>query len=90
MFCCNHLQEWRSDYFCTTTYTEDAANDHNFHIYKIIYNGTNNQVTFYRDGMLITTLTASSRPYDELPLLIDGRNYSNANYLDWIRVTPLG
>ncbi|MEW6070113.1 MAG: PKD domain-containing protein, partial [Candidatus Thermoplasmatota archaeon] len=75
--------------FSATSYIENAANDHEFHVYTIKYDGLTNKVEFYRDNIHITTLTASERPYDEVPLLIAGRDYSNTNYLDWIRVSPL-
>lgn len=29
-------------------YLEDAANDHQFHTFKIIYNGATNEVEFYK------------------------------------------
>jgi subtilisin family serine protease len=70
-------------------YIEDAANDHQFHIYKMIYDGLTCNVEFYKDDNFIGILNAGPRPYDELPLLISGRDYSNTNYLDWIRVLPL-
>lgn len=70
-------------------YIEDAANDHAFHVFKIVYDGSTNYVDFYRDNNLIATLEAGPRPYDELPLLIWGRDYHDTNYLDWIRVSPL-
>ncbi|KPV63563.1 MAG: hypothetical protein AOA66_0840 [Candidatus Bathyarchaeota archaeon BA2] len=71
----------------TEQYIEDAANDHQFHTYKIKYDGFSNEVEVYKDGSLVTTLTAGARPYDELPLLISGRDYSNTNYLDYIYAT---
>jgi parallel beta-helix repeat protein len=70
-------------------YREDAANDHQFHIFKIVYDGSTNMVEFYKDDNFVVALEAGPRPYDELPLLIVGRDYSNTNYLDWIRVLPL-
>jgi thermitase len=70
-------------------YREDAANDHQFHIFKIVYDGSTNMVEFYKDDNFVVALEAGQRPYDELPLLIVGRDYSNTNYLDWIRVLPL-
>jgi hypothetical protein len=71
------------------TYIEDAANDHEFHTFKMVYNSITNLVDFYKDGNYVVTLQAGPRPYDELPLLISGRDYSDTNYLDWIRVLPL-
>ena len=68
----------------TAYYIEYAANDHQFHTYKIKYDESSNEVEFYKDDNLVTTLTAGPRPYDELPLLISGRDYHNTNYLDWI------
>jgi len=69
-------------------YREDAANDHQFHIFKIVYDGSTNMVEFYKDDNFVVALEAGPRPYDELPLLISGRDYHNTNYLDWIRVSP--
>ncbi|MEM3628632.1 MAG: CARDB domain-containing protein [Candidatus Bathyarchaeia archaeon] len=69
-------------------YIEDAANDHQFHIFKLVYDGLTNDVEFYKDGNFIVKLNAGPRPYDELPLYIIGRDYHDTNYLDWIRVSP--
>ena len=70
-------------------YREDGANDHQFHVFRIVYDGLTNDVEFYRDDDLVVTLNAGPRPYDELPLLIVGRDYHDTNYLDWIRVSSL-
>lgn len=55
-------------------YIEEAANDHQFHTFKVIYDGFTNDVEFYKDDMFIVKLNAGPRPYDELPLLIVGRD----------------
>jgi hypothetical protein len=55
----------------------------------MIYDGATNDVEFYKDDNFVVKLNAGPRPYDELPLLIVGRDYHDTNYLDWIRVSPL-
>jgi hypothetical protein len=40
------------------TYIEDAANDHEFHIFKMVYNSITNLVDFYKDGNYVVTLQA--------------------------------
>ena len=71
------------------TYTEGGADDHQFHRYSMKYNSSNDQIAYYRDEQLNTTLTADSRPYDTLPFLLAGRDYGSTgttNYLDWVLV----
>ena len=69
------------------TYYE-TANDYQFHTYLMRYNLAT--VEFYRDGNLITTLSIDPAPHDKLPLVINGRDYRNTNYLDYIVVRTLG
>jgi len=66
-------------------HVEDAANDHQFHTFKIKYDGSTNLVEFYKDNKNVTTLDAGLRPHDLLPILVFGGDYFNTNYLDWIR-----
>ncbi|CAD6493894.1 MAG: hypothetical protein CHKLHMKO_00571 [Candidatus Argoarchaeum ethanivorans] len=71
------------------TYTEEGADDHQFHRYSMKYNSSNDQIAYYRDEQLNTTLTADSRPDNTLPFLLAGRDYSGTgttNYLDWVLV----
>jgi hypothetical protein len=63
---------------------ENASNDLKFHNYLIDYRGPDNAVNFLRDDMLVTTLKAQARPFSELPVFIDGVNFHNTNYLDYI------
>ena len=67
-------------------FTEDQANDHQFHTYKMYYDPNLHSVTFYRDGYEICTLPIATPPLDSLPLMIEGRSYSENNYLDYIKV----
>lgn len=67
-----------------TSYVEDAANDYQFHTFKIVYNSTTSLVEFYKDDDHVVTLEAGPRPYDELPILIYGRDAHDTNHLDWI------
>ncbi|RZB28779.1 MAG: hypothetical protein AEth_01781 [Candidatus Argoarchaeum ethanivorans] len=71
------------------TYTKEGTDDHQFHRYSMKYNSSNDQIAYYRDEQLNTTLTADSRPYDTLPFLLAGRDYGSTgttNYLDWVLV----
>ncbi len=69
-----------------TQYVEDYANDLQFHVYEIKFDGSS-CVTFYKDGTQVhSTCDIAAPPYNTLPLYIAGRDYHNTNYLDYILI----